>query len=155
MKWVFIVIAVMVAVAALYLLLLLIIGRVRRRADLIEASLRGEGVVRLTRKANFFGRSSHKYAEMKGNGVLALTTEDLVFIMLYPNREYRIPLRNIVKIEHPKCFRSRTVGKELLVVEYMEEQTGGDSIGILVPGPREWAGEIRDYAWKYHTRSID
>ncbi len=156
MKWVALAVAVAAVSGALVLSLYMLFRKVLpRRAEEIERAFGGRQVIKSTRRANSFGKLSMKYARIKGNGVLALFPEELVFHMFYPKLEYHVPLDRIEKIEHPKFFRGRSALREILAVCYTEEDGSEDAIGILVEDPHDWANVIKQEAFKRHTRMID
>jgi hypothetical protein len=133
------------AVSAYVTCMSLLFRTARRRADEIERGLLRQRVERYTRKANFFGRDSSGMKQLRGNGILALTREELQYHMFLPKKAWRIPLGRIQEIEHPRSFKGRSVFRELLVVSYRDENGFPERIGILVEDPRQWAADIMKY----------
>lgn len=113
-----------------------------RRLAEVERGLAGEEVIRATRRANYFGRASASMAQLRGNGVLVLATRELVFCMLAPRREYRVPLESVVDVGYQRSFKGKTVGGELLVVHYRDEYGVLDALCFWVPEPRKWGEAI-------------
>lgn len=124
------------------LVALLLVRRLARRRE-AEAlhDLEAEGVILVTRKANFFGARNRSVFQMRGNGILVLTRKSISFFMLLPSRRISIPLEQVDGVSHPKSFRMRAVGKELLAIKF-HGSAGDDEIGLYVPDPRRWGEEI-------------
>src|SRR5687767_2205708 len=66
---------------------------------------------RIDARALFFGKHSRGAAQMRGNGTLVLNGAELVFKQWIVNREFRVPVSDIVAIETPRSF----LGKSQLV----------------------------------------
>ncbi len=68
--------------------------------------------------ASLFGMASLGRGQVRGNGTLILTEDELVFMMLVPRREIRIPLSSIIRIETPKSFLGKTRFTPLLKIDF-------------------------------------
>jgi hypothetical protein len=81
----------------------------------------------------FFGRASAGRGQIRGNGDLALTADELVFVMWVPRRTLRIPRPAIEAVDTPRGFLGKTSGARLLRVQWRD----GDAVD-------EAAWEVRD-----------
>ena len=92
----------------------------------------GKKVLGVKSNANFFGQESLGYAQLRGNGVLVITEDELYFEMWYPKKEFHIPLSSILSIETPKSYLGRTRFHPLLKVIFQNERGEKDSMACLV-----------------------
>lgn len=67
---------------------------------------------------NFFGVASRGRGQVRGNGTLVLTPNELVFFQLMPEREIRVPRAAITGTEVARSFLGKTQGVDLLVVTW-------------------------------------
>ncbi|MBC8070384.1 MAG: hypothetical protein IAG13_18775 [Deltaproteobacteria bacterium] len=72
-------------------------------------------------RALLFGIESAGKMQLRGNGLLSLLHSELVFTQLVPSRTFRIPLADVVGIEHPRWFLGKSYGRKLLVVAWTTE----------------------------------
>jgi len=92
--------------------------------------------------ANFVGQRPSKGARIRGNGSLALTEKEFIFIMAAPRKLTKIPLGRIKDVNLPKSFAGRTVFKPMLALTYRGNE--GDIEGAWVVNDVEkWAAQIR------------
>ena len=112
----------------------LITGPLRRRARKHFAGLE------LLREddANSFGVESAGPWQVRGNGTLALTGEELVFAQWVPDRVLRIPRSAIVQATTARSHLGKTVGKDLLKVIWAGELGGQDSVALWVRDLDGW-----------------
>jgi len=82
--------------------------------------------------ASFFGRKSKKFKQVRGNGVLILTRDTLIFRRLMPELEISIPLKNVRNVETPRSFLGKSIFRPLLRVDYQTEAGEMDSIAWYV-----------------------
>lgn len=82
---------------------------------------------------NFYGQESKGKMQMRGNGTLVLTEEELYFEQLVPRREYRIPLSAVQGVETPSSFLGKTNFRPLLKVVFKNEGGQTDAMGWIVP----------------------
>jgi hypothetical protein len=90
--------------------------------------------------ALFFGQQSRGVMQMRGNGTLILTDNELLFKQWVVNKEFRLPLKSIQSIEIPSSFLGKTQGVQLLKVSYLNESGVPDALAWRV---RDLAGLIR------------
>lgn len=88
--------------------------------------------------ANFFGIKSRGATQVRGNGHLALTEDELVFAKMLPLEIIRIPRAQISGTETTRSFLGKTVGRELLVVRYADDE----EIAFLVRDLPRWRAAL-------------
>lgn len=118
----------------------------RRRLRETRVELGAEHILHLSKSANFFGVESAGMSQLRGNGVLTLTPDSLVFKMYLPDREYRIPLDKVLEAGVASSFLDKRVGRPLLVVCFSDEEGAEDSMGLYVPHARRWADWVDEAA---------
>jgi hypothetical protein len=124
----------------------LLVGLGRARVEEVQQTL-GEGNIRkMAASANGFGVQSDGYGQIRGNGVLALTDEELYFLMWIPRREIRIPLDDITDIATPKSHLGKTKMQPLLKVSFVNRDGDDDSVAWLVPELEDWERDVRNLA---------
>lgn len=118
----------------------MILLRKRRRA--IAAAVRarlGEGnVVAAEGSANFFGVESKGKAQIRGNGHLAASPDEILFVMWFPRRELSIPRHRVTGVERTRSHLGKTVGRELLRVRFTNDAGEADSAAWLVRDLAAW-----------------
>ncbi|MHA1292726.1 MAG: hypothetical protein ACTSQJ_08685 [Promethearchaeota archaeon] len=95
-------------------------------------------VVEICKSANFFGQKSIGWKQIRGNGVLILTEEELYFEMWHPKRILQIPIKFVQKIETPKSFLGKSKFKRLLKVVFKSKNNIIDSAAWLVNKLDRW-----------------
>ena len=96
-----------------------------------------EEIIGATTKANFFGIKSKGARQIRGNGAIVLTKDQLFFVRALPFAEYTIPIDKITGVSLPKSFRGKTVFKELLCVHYKRDGQE-DAIAWALKSPDKW-----------------
>jgi hypothetical protein len=120
------------------------IKRLRKEAI---ANLRqdvGEEKVYQVNDCNFFGVSSSGYAQVRGNGVLALTEKGLHFRMLAPSKSLFISIDSIRDVSHPRWFLGKSKARKLLQVDFFNQKGEKDAAAWLVPHYEWWGKAILD-----------
>jgi hypothetical protein len=84
----------------------------------VTDTLRDEGVVMAERMANFFGLLSKSAGHVRGNGALVLTKHALEFFMFVPKKHFTFSLDSITRLDDPKWWPGKSVGKRLVAVDY-------------------------------------
>jgi len=138
-------IAVIVAasIGLLIVLIMLLISRFvssTGKAAVEEADrlLGDEHIILREAGAPLFGIRSLGAGQIRGNGVLTLTKQRLHFLMWLPRRELSIPRERIITVETPKSFMGRSVFRDLLQVNYMNEDGEPDAAAWAASDPAEW-----------------
>lgn len=121
----------------------------RLRADLLrEVQTRCGGQTLLRQgPANFFGLASKGGKQIRGNGALVLTDQQLLFVLLVPRRVIAVPLETIRDVSLTRGHCGKTIFRDLLKVEFSEAD-GTDSIAWSVQDPDKWVEDIKKSALK-------
>lgn len=94
---------------------------------------------------NFSGLESKGLAQIRGNGFMALTDQDLRITRAVPAAEWRIPHRQIKGVTLQSSFLGKRRGMKVLVIAF--EQAGQpDRIGIYVRNSATWLEAIANAA---------
>jgi len=109
-----------------------------RRVKGILERFKGRGVLKSSPGANFFGQESLGKKQVRGNGVLILTEEELYFEMWMPKREFHIPVSSIVDVETTESHLKKTKLQPLLKVIFRDRKNELDSSAWLVRDPSGW-----------------
>ena len=98
-----------------------------------------ENIQLIDQGASFFGLSSKGVGQVRGNGCLALTDQELVFRMWVPNKWMRIRRADITGIETPRSFLGKTRGTALLLVAFKDrERSAVDTVAWQVRDLASW-----------------
>jgi hypothetical protein len=117
----------------------------RKLMEEVKAKFVGKTIIRQSIGANFFGRTSKGIGQIRGNGALVLTPDELYFIMFAPRRELSIPLRDIVSVSTPRSHLGKTPGFRLLKVDFKSEN-GKDAAAWALKEVDDWTSDIE--RWK-------
>lgn len=130
--------AVVFAAALVAVLLGIARSLEKRRAAEVLARFAGQEILGATSNALFFGQQSRGRGQVRGNGVLVLTPELLVFELWSPRRRFEIPVGSITAVSTPKSHLGKSRFRPLLKVEY--ENRGGqvDSCAWLIGNLETW-----------------
>jgi len=112
----------------------LITGPLRKRA---RHHFEGLALIR-SDDANSLGVESEGPWQVRGNGTLALTSEELLFAQWLPDRLLPIPRRSIVEVTTTRAHLGKTIGRNLLKVVWTPEIEDRDSIALWVKDPEWW-----------------
>ena len=115
----------------------LITGPLRRRAARHFAGL---DVLRED-DANTFGVESRTAVQVRGNGTLAVTADELLFAQWVPNRLERIPRAAITEVTTTKSWLGKTIGRPLLLVRWTAG-ADADAIALSVKDLDGWIAEL-------------
>ena len=94
--------------------------------------------------ANFFGVESRGAGQIRGNGCLAATEDEVLFLMWLPRRQLRIPRDRITLIERTGSHLGKTVGRPLLLVRFTRDDGHADSAAWLVRDLAMWEAVLAD-----------
>ncbi len=141
-----IVLGVLLSVGLLYLLFTFIKRRLREAEGALRRRLEPEGVVRTSRRSNFFGIASRGMAQTRGNGVLVLTRKALHFEMLLPKETITVPVEHILEVKTPRSFLGKSVGRKLLQVKFRAEGGRIDEAAWWVDDLDNWVADLRELA---------
>jgi hypothetical protein len=82
--------------------------------------------------ANYFGVESKGVAQMRGNGALVLTRDELFFERWVPRMELHIPLSAITAVETVRSHLGKAIARPLLKVSYTNADGAADSVAWYV-----------------------
>ena len=116
----------------------LITGRLERRA---RRHFAAEDLVR-SEAANSLGVESAGKWQVRGNGNLALTKDELLFAQWVPDRVVRIPRRSIVEVTTARTHLGKWIGRKLLKVVWVDDSGERDSIALWVPDLDGWLAAL-------------
>ncbi|HZO07013.1 MAG TPA: hypothetical protein VFB52_11560 [Solirubrobacterales bacterium] len=117
----------------------LISGPLGRRA---QRHFDGLDLLREERGANSLGVESQGKAQVRGNGNLALTADELLFAQWIPNRVTRIPRSQILEVTTAKSHLGKWIGRPLLKVSWTNERAEPDSIALWVRDLDAWLAAL-------------
>jgi hypothetical protein len=127
---------------ALLTVLMLVFDSLRKRlSGEVERRFAGREVLLQALNANFFGQQSRGVGQIRGNGALVLTADELWFLLGIPRREISIPLRDITSVSLVNSHLGKSVFRPLLHVEYLAAGTA-DAIAWAVDDPERWKATI-------------
>ncbi len=115
------------------------IGRLYREAEQDMRGHMGGEIFYGMEPCNFFGQLSRGHAQLRGNGLLALTDKYVRFRMLYPQRRLFIPLDAITAVSTPRSFLGKGMGKGLLRIDFRSGEGKEDACAFLVRSNLRWA----------------
>jgi hypothetical protein len=115
----------------------------QKRIEEILEKFHTEEIIISLNSANFFGQQSRKSFQVRGNGVLLLTQEELYFEMWHPKKVLQIQISEILKVEPTKSFLHKSVFRKLLKVVFRNENGEEDAAAWWVTSLDDWIEEIR------------
>ena len=114
----------------------------QKRIIEILNKFKAKNIILSLKNANFSGQQSHKSTQIRGNGVLILTAEDLYFEMWRPKKILQIPISSILKIEITKSFLPKSVFRKLLKVVFTNQEGEEDAAAWWVTSLDKWIEEL-------------
>ena len=130
------------------LLVFLFLITLRRKKLLVEFQKQNDfspgNVLCRDDTANFFGIKSLGYKQFRGNGLLLLTKDNLYFNRFFPEKEIIIPITSIVSVDTPKSFLGKTIFRELLQVNFINENGKQDSAAWYVKDFRMFKEKLEE-----------
>ncbi|TFF87706.1 MAG: hypothetical protein EU548_09910 [Promethearchaeota archaeon] len=114
----------------------------KKKSKIILEKFPEEDIIKKQVGANCFGQESKGLRQIRGNGVLILTDEELFFEYWVPEREIHIPIKSINAIEKTKWHLKKTKGRPLLKVNYFNDEGEEDSIAWWVNDVQEWVNVL-------------
>ncbi len=113
----------------------LITGPLGRRA---RKHFAGLDVLLEEQGANSLGVESMGRGQVRGNGNLALTADELIFAQWIPNRVMRLPRASILEATTAESHLGKRVGRPLLKLVWTNERAETDSIALVVRDLDGW-----------------
>lgn len=114
----------------------------QKRIIEILNKFKDKNIILSLNNANFFGQQSRKSTQVRGNGVLILTAEDLYFEMWRPKKILQIPISSVLKIEITKSFLHKSVFRKLLKVVFTNQEGEEDAAAWWVTSLDKWIEEL-------------
>lgn len=118
----------------------------RRRRQRVAAEVRerlGETeIVAIDESANCFGVQSAGVFQIRGNGCLGATHDEVLFIMWLPRKEVSIPRERVTAVERAKAHLGKTIGRELLRVRFTNDAGQPDSVAWYVRDLPTWEATL-------------
>lgn len=116
--------------------------RKKRRRVAEEVRSRLGNVVAIDDIANCFGLESKGAFQVRGNGCLAASQDELLFVMWYPRREILIDRELITSVERTKWHLGKSVFRPLLLVRFADEMGQPDSVAWYVRDLPMWEAAL-------------
>lgn len=134
-----------VLLAVLYYVVHKIIASLKRkRAEELFTNYHKDRIIYFSKEVNFFGQNSGGRSQVRGNGSLLLTPDELHFLRWVPKKNIVIPLDDIENIEIVNSFLGKRKNKELLKIEFKNQEGESDSAAWLLENMHAWEQVIRD-----------
>jgi hypothetical protein len=124
--------------------LIVVFRRIFRRAAEDVRSKLGEGrILVIDESANSFGLGSKGVTQIRGNGCLGASDDEVIFVMWLPRRELRIPRHRITSVDRARSHLGKTVGRPLLRIAFTNDDGHPDTIALLVSDLEAWESALR------------
>jgi uncharacterized membrane protein len=104
----------------------------RRQASQLQEQFASQTIITTVPGANSFGQQSKGLLQVRGNGTLLITGQEIVFQQLVPRNTLRIPLAQVTGVETTRMFLGKTRGRRLLKVDFVNEQGEPDAAAYAV-----------------------
>ncbi len=104
--------------------------------------LGAERIVAIDEAANSFGVESRGPWQIRGNGCMAASAEEVVFVMWVPRRTLRIPRDRITGVERASSHLGKTIGRPLLRVRFTDDDGQPDSVAWFVHDLPGWEAAL-------------
>lgn len=111
-------------------------------AEAIDREFAGVEVVRKAPMANYFGLESKGGKQLRGNGALVATPEELWFRRAGASEPLRVARHTITATSIVRSHAGKSVGRALVRVDF-EGQEGPDAAAWYVPDAEAWAAELQ------------
>ena len=93
--------------------------------------------------ANTFGVESLGKSQVRGNGTLALTADELLFAQWVPHRLLRIPRAAITEVTTTRSWLGKTIFRQLLLVRWTAD-ANADAIALWVRDLDGWIAALSE-----------
>jgi len=117
----------------------------RRVAEDVVAALGGRSAVfELEKSANCLGVRSKGHGQVRGNGCLALTADEIVFRMWIPSRITRVPLDSITAVDTGRAFMGKASPLKHVRVTWTSGEGPDDETAWIVRDAERWQTAIKN-----------
>ena len=103
----------------------------------------GQTIHLLLENVNFYGQQSQRLKQVRGNGTLAIASDELYFVRWIPQKEYIVPLRDIESVEIVKSFLGKTNFRPLLKINFRNAEGESDAMAWLVKDPYNLKDQLK------------
>ena len=117
----------------------------RRRQKIVDEVRQRLGdteIIAIDESANCFGVESAGVTQIRGNGCLAATADELLFIMWIPRKEISIPRPWITAVERADSHLGKRIFRPLLRVRFKDDQNRMDSVAWAVRDLPAWEAAL-------------
>ncbi len=114
----------------------------RRTAAEVRARLGEAEIVAIDESANFFGAETRGVLQLRGNGCLGATDDEVLFIMWFPRKEISFPRARITAVERAKSHLGKRIFRPLLRVRFRDDQGRADSVAWYVRDLPAWEAAL-------------
>ena len=136
--------SIILGLSCLLAILGLVYSRIRKKLDILVADkFDKKDILGATTRATFFGIKSKGGAQIRGNGALVLTGNEIYFIRAVPQKEYKIPISSIRKVSMPRIFNGKSALVPLLCIAY-DTGYGEDSMAWAIKDAKKWKEKIEE-----------
>jgi hypothetical protein len=115
-------------------------------AQEVSDRLGADAVVKLDDVVRFFGLSSAGMFQIRGNGCLAATDDQLLFRLWIPRREVLIERASVTAIDTPRSHRGKATLHRLLRVTYTDLKGVRDAAAWEVRDLDAWLRALSGWA---------
>jgi hypothetical protein len=117
---------------------------VSRRAKRVQTGLEQElgDSIRLSANVSGLGVQSRGRGQVRGNGRLVLTPEELRFSQWIPQRETTIPLAAVTSVGTERSWLGKWVGSKLLCVRWRTADGSEDAMAWQVRDLEKWLAAL-------------
>jgi len=117
---------------------------ISRRANRVRTELEEElgGTIRRLANVSGLGLQSRGRGQVRGNGWLVLTAEELRFRQWIPQRETTIPLAAVTSVGTERTWLGKWVGSKLLCVRWRAPDGSEDAMAWQVPDLDGWLAAL-------------
>ena len=135
------VLATLVLVALAFAIVLV---PVSRRAKRVQTGLEEElgGSIERSTNVSGLGLQSRGRGQVRGNGRLVLTPDELRFRQWIPQRETTIPLAAVTSVGTERTWLGKWVGSKLLCVRWRTQDGSEDAMAWQVPDLEGWLAAL-------------
>lgn len=134
-----------VLLAVLFYLITKTIGTLKRkRAEELFRNYHKDRIIYFSKEVNFFGQKSAGRTQIRGNGSLLLTPDEIHFLRWLPKKDIIIPLENVKNIERVNKFLGKKKKEELLKIDFDNYQGNFDSAAWYLDNMTAWEQVIKD-----------
>lgn len=128
----------------LFIFIRIILKRVEKtRAEKLINRIGEENIVLISSNVNYFGKKSDGIKQIKGNGILILTYEELIFEMWLPKKSFKIPLMSVESMETSKSHLGKTKFRPLLKINFRNNENEIDTCAFLVANLEKWKEKLQ------------